>query len=31
MALSNNAVFWVITYDLALKFYKKRKEAWESE
>ena len=31
MALSNNAVFWVITYDMALKFYKKRKEAWESE
>ena len=31
MALSNNAVFWVITYDLALEFYKERKEAWESE
>ena len=31
MALSNNAVFWVITYDMALKSYKKRKEAWESE
>lgn len=30
-ALSNNAVFWVITYDIALKFYKERKEAWESE
>ena len=30
-ALSNNAVFWVITYDMALKFYKERKEAWESE
>ena len=31
MALSNNAVFWVITYDMALKFYKERKEACESE
>ena len=31
MAFSNNAVFWVITYDMALKFYKERKEAWESE
>ena len=31
MALSNNAVFWVITYDMALKSYKKRKEVWESE
>lgn len=31
MALSNNAVFWVITYDMALEFYKERKEAWESE
>ena len=31
MTLSNNAVFWVITYDIALKFYKERKEAWESE
>ncbi|MDN5069872.1 hypothetical protein O8C76_02370 [Aliarcobacter butzleri] len=31
MALSNNAVFWVITYDMALKFYKEKKEAWESE
>ena len=31
MALSNNAVFWVITYDMALKSYKKRKEAWERE
>ena len=31
MALSNNAVFWVITHDLALKFYKERKETWENE
>ena len=31
MALSNNAVFWVISYEIALKFYKERKEAWESE
>ena len=31
MALSNNAVFCVISYDMALKFYKERKEAWESE
>ena len=31
MALSNNAVFWVISYEIALKFYKERKESWESE
>ena len=31
MALSNNAVFWVISYEIALKSYKERKEAWESE
>lgn len=31
IALSNNAVFWVITYDMALKFYKEKKEAWERE
>ena len=31
MALSNNAVFWVISYEIALKFYKERKEACESE
>ena len=31
MALSNNAVFWVISYQIALKSYKERKEAWESE
>ena len=31
MAFSNNAVFWVITHDLALKFYKERKETWENE
>ena len=31
MPLSNNAVFWVISYDIALKSYKKRKEVWESE
>ena len=29
MALSNNAVFWVISYEIALKSYKERKEAWE--
>ena len=31
MALSNNAVSWVISYEIALKSYKERKEAWESE
>uniref|UniRef100_UPI0040489F34 hypothetical protein n=1 Tax=Aliarcobacter sp. TaxID=2321116 RepID=UPI0040489F34 len=31
IALSNNAVFWVISYEIALKSYKERKEAWESE
>ena len=31
MALSNNAVFWVVSYDIALKFYKESKEAWENE
>ena len=31
IALSNNAVFGVITYDMALKFYKEKKEAWERE
>ena len=31
MALSNNAVFWVISYEIALKSYKERKEAWKSE
>jgi effector-binding domain-containing protein len=31
IVVSNNAVFWMITYDMALKFFKKRKEAWESE
>lgn len=31
MALSNNAVFWVISYEIALKSYKERKEAWENE
>ena len=31
MALSNNAVFWVVSYDIALKFYKESKETWENE
>lgn len=31
MVLSNNAVFWVVSYDIALKFYKENKEAWENE
>lgn len=31
MALSNNAVFWVISYEIALKSNKEKKEAWERE
>ena len=31
IALSNKAVFWVISYDFALKSYEKSKKAWESE
>ena len=31
VALSNNAVFWVVSYDIALEFYEKSKKAWESE
>lgn len=31
VALSNNAVFWIVSYDIALKFYKESKEVWKNE
>lgn len=31
VALSNNAVFWAISYDFALKSYEKSKKAWDNE
>lgn len=31
MPKSNSAVFWAISYEIALKSYKERKELWKEE
>lgn len=31
MSKSNSAVFWAISYEIALKSYKERKKMWANE